>query len=45
MYNDAANHPKLQGLSSSDFKGWFRVLCIASIHDGTIPKMRPGLSP
>jgi hypothetical protein len=39
MFNDAANHPKLQGLPSAVFKGWFNVLCVASIHDGTVPEV------
>jgi hypothetical protein len=38
-YDGAMDDPKLQRLSGDLFKHWFNVCCIASKHDGRLPKM------
>jgi hypothetical protein len=38
-YDEAANDPKLQLLPGELFKKWFNCMCIASAHDGRLPKL------
>jgi hypothetical protein len=38
FYDDAVNDPKLLRLSDSMFRAWVTLLCLASKHDGSLPK-------
>jgi hypothetical protein len=37
-YDDALHDPKVQRLPPHLFKTWFNLLCVASKHDGRLPK-------
>jgi hypothetical protein len=45
LYSDVGSDPKVQRLPGDKFKAWINLLCVASQHDGILPRWRTWHSP
>ena len=40
LYTSIVHDPKVQCLTSDDFRGWINILCLAKEGDGLLPSIR-----